>query len=148
MAKAIKTKAVTSDKPATPKERLDKIGIGAICEKISGGMSLRAWALENSFANVTVNDWIAADKDRAEQYARAREDRADGVFESLADIGDDAVKAETAVEVAGLRLKADNLKWMLARMNAKKYGDKLAVGGSDDMPPVQTVSRIELVAPK
>ena len=43
----------------------------------------------------------------------------------LDDVSEQAVKAETAVEVAGLRLKADNIKWKLARMNAKKYGDRL-----------------------
>ena len=47
------------------------------------------------------------------------------MFEELDDVSEEAVKAETAVEVAGLRLKADNIKWKLARMNAKKYGDKL-----------------------
>lgn len=132
----------------SPSQRLDKIGIDAICKCISEGQSLRAWAAENGFVQQTVINWIDADKERAGHYAHAREDREDLVFDSLDDIGNQAAVAVSAVEVAGLRLKADNIKWKLARMNAKKFGDKLAVGGSDDMPPVQTVSRIELVAPK
>lgn len=105
---------------------------------------MRAWATENGFVQQTVINWIDADNDRAGHYARARDERADFVFESLDDVSDQAVRAETAVEVAGLRLKADNIKWKLARMNAKKYGDKLAVGGADDMPGIK-IERIERI---
>ena len=69
--------------------------------------------------------WVNEDPDVGEQYARAREARADVFFEQLDDIGEDAMMAESAVQVAGLRLKADNLKWKLARMAPKKYGEKL-----------------------
>ena len=60
-----------------------------------------------------------------EQYARAFQLRADAKFEELDDVSDEAVNADSAVQVQGLRLKADNIKWQLARMNAKKYGDKV-----------------------
>lgn len=108
-----------------PSERLEKIGIESICQQIAGGMSLRAWAANNGFCQQTVINWIDADYGRAGHYARARESREEAKFESLEDIGDQAVKAESAVEVQGLRLKSDNIKWMLARMNSKKYGDKV-----------------------
>ena len=57
------------------------------------------------------------------------------LFRSLDDVSADAVKAETAVEVAGLRLKADNIKWKLARMSPK-YSDKIDLnhGGQPDNP--------------
>lgn len=69
--------------------------------------------------------WVNEDPDVGEQYVRAREARADAVFEQLDEIGEEAAMAESAVQVAGLRLKADNLKWKLARMAPKKYGEKL-----------------------
>lgn len=52
--------------------------------------------------------------------------------------------AESAVKVAGLRLKVDTLKWKLGKMNPKKYGDKIAVGGADDMPAIK-IDRIERI---
>lgn len=121
----------------TPTERLEQIGIEAICAYITENNSLRSWAIKNGFVQQTVINWIEADEKRSRHYARARDERADFVFESLDDVSDQAVKAETAVEVAGLRLKSDNIKWKLARMNAKKYGDKMQVGGAEDLPPIR-----------
>ena len=49
----------------------------------------------------------------------------------LDDVSEQAVNAETAVQVQGLRLKADNIKWTLGRMNPKKYGDRTEVAITD-----------------
>lgn len=136
-----KKKTPAKPKQPTPSERLAKIGIDKICQYVASGKSLRQWCIEHNFANMTVSDWIDADKERTVKYTRAREDRADSYFESLSEVGEAAVRAETAVEVAGLRLKADNIKWMLARMSPRRYGDKLAIGGADDLPPVQQVTK-------
>lgn len=111
--------------PPTPSERLAALGIEAICNHVASGESLFSWANANGFNYTTVLNWIDADTNRAENYARARDVRADLAFESLDDVSNEAVVADTAVKVAGLRLKADNIKWKLARMNAKKYGDKI-----------------------
>ena len=35
------------------------------------------------------------------------------------------------------KLRVDARKWMASKMAPKKYGDKLAVGGADDLPPVK-----------
>jgi len=115
------------DKPLTTAQKLDAIGIDAICAHVESGESLRSWSIANGLPNRSVNDWIEADADRTAQYARAREERADTVFDTLDDVSAAAVNADSAVQVAGLRLKSDNIKWKLARMNAKKYGDKLDI---------------------
>lgn len=111
--------------PPSPSERMAALGIDAICNHVASGESLFSWANAKGFNYTTVLNWIDADANRAEKYARARDVRADLAFESLDDVSNEAVVADTAVKVAGLRLKADNIKWKLARMNAKKYGDKI-----------------------
>lgn len=35
------------------------------------------------------------------------------------------------------RLQIDARKWLAGKMSPKKYGDKVAVGGADDLPPVK-----------
>lgn len=131
-----KVKAAKESQPVepTPTERLNKIGIEAICAYIAENNSLRSWAIKNGFAQQTVIDWIDADKERAGHYARARDERTDLVFDSLDDVSKDAVTADTAVKVAGLRLKSDNIKWKLARMNPKKYGDRTTIAGDAENP--------------
>jgi len=119
---------------------------GEILRRITEGESLRSICRTEGFpAPSTVIKWTNEDKDFGEQYVRACEARADVYFDSLDDVSDEAVRAETAVEVAGLRLKADNIKWQLARMVPKKYGDKLAVGGASDLPPIQQSLTVEFV---
>ena len=107
---------------------------------------MRSWCIANGFNLRTTNDWIDSDKTRSAHYARARDDRADAVFEALDEVSEQAVTAGSAIEVAGLRLKADNIKWKLARMNAKKYGDKVTneVTGADG-GAVQLVHTVNLV---
>jgi len=35
------------------------------------------------------------------------------------------------------RLRVDTRKWIMSKILPKRYGDKLAVGGADDLGPVQ-----------
>lgn len=114
-------------KPLTSYEMLDAEGIDAICDKIENGSSLRALCVSLGVPLTSLHKWITVDESRREQYTHAREARADMVFDELDDVSDQAVNAETAVQVAGLRLKADTMKWKLARMNVKKYGDKQTI---------------------
>lgn len=132
--KKIVKKPKVAPKPPTSSQRLDAIGIDVICKHVTSGESLQSFCTAHGFSPVSVLRWIDADKDRAEDYAHARIVRADLVFDSLDDVSEQAVTAENAVVVAGLRLKADNIKWKLARMNAKKYGDKTTVSGDADNP--------------
>ena len=134
-----KAKSVSPAKgvPFSVTPRLEALGISHICEYISTtGESLNSWCKINNFSITTVHDWIHSDAQRAEKYARARDVRADTMFESLDEVSESAAKAKTAVEVAGLRLKADNIKWKVGRMVPKKYGDKLDLnhGGQPDNP--------------
>ena len=78
-------------------------------------------------------------------YARARDIRSERTFESLDEVSQRAIESKDGVQVQGLRLKSDNIKWKLARMNPKKYGDKIdttlsAPGGG----PVQVEHKVEM----
>lgn len=105
-----------------------------IIRRMSGGESLRAICRDEGMpAHSTVLDWVNADAAFADQYARARDERADVYFDRLDEVSEAAENAPDAVKVAGLRLKADNIKWQLARMAPKRYGDKLELGGALDL---------------
>lgn len=78
----------------------------------------------------TVMRWLDEREAFREQYARAMSIRADVKFEELDDVSEDAVMADSAIKVAGLRLKSDNIKWQLAKMAPKKYGEKLDLNHS------------------
>lgn len=91
------------------------------------GLSLRKACQAHGVGHSTFLLWVDGDKDLADQYARARDALLDWQAEELEEIGERAASAETAVEVAGLRLLSDNRKWLLSKLGARKYGDKVQV---------------------
>lgn len=97
---------------------------------MSEGLSLRKACQKRELAHTTVLGWIDADAALGDQYAGARARMLDAQAEALEDLGEKASLAETAVEVAGLRLQSDNRKWLLSKLAPKKYGDKLDLAHS------------------
>lgn len=115
-----------------------------ICRRIADGESLRRICRAVDMpAMSTVMDWLTHEekKEFAEQYAKAREQWADAVFDELFDIADNGENDWVLKEgkdgedwwqmngeaVARSRLRVDTRKWALARMFPKKYGEKLDV---------------------
>jgi len=103
----------------------DKAAIPAILAAMAEGESLTKACKANDVAKATFLLWVDGDKDLADQYAGARARMLDAQAEALEDIGERAAAAESAVEVAGLRLQSDNRKWLLSKLAPKKYGEKL-----------------------
>ena len=103
-----------------------------ICEKISGGLSLRAICAEPGIpARGTVYRWLIENADFQDQYARAREKQADYFAEEIIEIADSAEAESAAVSKA--KLQIDARKWAASKIAPKKYGDKteLDVKSSD-----------------
>lgn len=84
----------------------------------------------------------SGDAEFCEKYARARESQAHREAEEIREIAD----AATPDNVHVARLRMDARKWRAGKLAPKVYGDKVAVGGADDMPPIKTedVSQTEL----
>lgn len=77
--------------------------------------------------------------------------RADEVFDEMVQIADTPMIGETTKilpsgerettegdMIAHRRLQVDVRKWALARMSPRKYGEKLAVGGAEDLPAIKS----------
>ena len=109
----------------------------AICGEIAAGRSLRAICETEGFPDPsTVYRWLAAHEAFREQYARAREDQADALFDDILEISDNATNdwmeqndpdnpgwRLNGEHVQRSRLRVDSRKWMAARLKPKKYGD-------------------------
>ena len=107
------------------------------------GLSLRKSCAAAGVGKTAFLLWVESVDGLKDQYTRARTEMLDVQAEELEEIGDEAAKAETAVQVAGLRLKADNRKWLLSKLAPKKYGDRLELAGDPDAPMV-TKSTIDV----
>ena len=118
------------------KEEKKKI-IDFVCAEISNGKSLRSVLANNDGmpARNTFLEWMDKDPEYANQYARAMEQRQEVIFEDILSISDDqegdVIENEDGFEVVNhnviqrARLRVDSRKWMLGKMNPKKYGEKV-----------------------
>ena len=117
-------------------EKQKKGIVDFVCNEIAEGKSLRSVLANNDNmpARNTFLEWIDNDTKKANQYTRAMELRQDTIFEDILSIADN--QEDDIIEVDGKelpnhniiqrdRLRVDSRKWMLGKMNAKKYGDKL-----------------------
>lgn len=113
-----------------------------ICDLLKQGKSLRKICESSAFPDRhIVFKWLADNENFQRSYHYAREAFSDAEFERMSDIIEDA---ETSEDLARARLKIDTMKWMLGKMRPKKYGDKIAIGGAEDLPPVKTQSTLDV----
>ena len=126
-----KTKTKPTGRPTDyTKELADKI-----CELLASGMSMRTVCKEDDMPVMsTVFLWLRTHKEFSEQYAKAKEEAIDAKHEELEALGDEAIELSQSVDpkasgavVNAVRLKADNLKWVMSKLKPKKYGDKVDV---------------------
>jgi hypothetical protein len=106
----------------------------------------------------TAKQWELDIPEHAAKVARARELMCHVLAEEALRIADTpalgvvrTTKADGGVEerhedmTAHRKLQIDTRKWLLARWLPKVYGDKMAVGGADDLPPIQQKVAVEFV---
>jgi len=113
----------TEKKAGRPSDYLPEVA-DDICALLASGESLLKVCKRPGMPDKsTVFRWMAEHEEFRDKYAKATDARADAIFEELFEISDEAV--EDAAAIAKARLRVDTRKWALARMNPRKYGDKV-----------------------
>jgi len=117
----------------TPSERLDAIGIDAICDAVLDEKMLTDVATECGVTRSALLSWIAADNIRS---ARMRETRthAAQIYEESALKGIE--DAADPFELARAKEVAHHKRWRAAKISPI-YADKVAVGGDPTGSPVR-----------
>ena len=117
-----------------------------VAEIADTGKSLRSVCELNEVKPSTFLLWVSNDSALAEQYARAMQVRADTHFSEIVEISDKqeigtvetakewGTEIKTADMVEHRKLRIDARKWVIARMNPRKYGDKLELAGDTESP--------------
>lgn len=111
--------------------------INTIFDKIENGLSTRKAVTEAKISSRTFWAWIDADDEKVKQYTRACEARAEALLDEAFDIVDsteaDVYKDDDGnVKIDGntvqrARLQYDARKWLVSKLNPKKYGDKMDI---------------------
>jgi len=118
-----------------------------ICGRLADGESLKAICLtEGVPSKKVVYKWLATKPDFLALYTQAREDQADTLADEILEIADDRSrdlddKGKVDRDVIDrARLRVDSRKWIASKLKPKKYGDKLAIGGAEDLPPLDAIA--------
>ena len=115
-----------------------EIAVFEILECVSSGRSLRS-IIDNADRDIIpsffiFSKWLKEDEEFEKRYAHACEARSELIFEQILEIADDTVNDYTETEegrkinqenIQRSRLKVDARKWMLSKMNPKRFGDKI-----------------------
>lgn len=125
-----------------------------ICARIADGEFLRVICREPGMPKWrTVYHWIEDKPDFAERMEKARQIGADAIAEDSLIMLDE--KPERTDTQFGDKVDSGHVQWqknrseqrlkMLAKWHPKRYGDKLAVGGADDLPPIKNMTDEKLL---
>lgn len=122
-----------------------------ICAALAEGHSLLSICEATGIAYETARRWEQDIPEHASNAARAREIGCHALAEQALKIADTpqlgvirTVKPDGAIEerqedmIAHRRLQIDTRKWLISKWASKIYGEKLAVGGAEDLPPIKT----------
>lgn len=108
-----------------------------IFKTIENGKSLRYALSKIPLSSKTFYEWLEDDEDKVKQYARATEERAEAILDEMIDIVDNNTNDVNVLEdgkevvnndvIQRSRLRYDARRWLVSKLNPKKYGDKLDV---------------------
>lgn len=117
--------------------KFDQKKFDEVLKLIEEGESLRKSCELVKFNRSTFYYVIDERDDLKDKYARATKDRHDKIFEEILDIADDSsndyitdsegFEKLNQEHVQRSKLKIDARKWMLGKMNPKKYGEHLKI---------------------
>lgn len=133
----------TIGRPSTYRQELAERLVARVAE----GAALKESCEAEGVSCATVAQWLTKHTTFAESYAQARAIQLDGFADDIITIGD-RLNAPTAADVQHAKLKTDNRKWLLSKLRAEVYGDKLDVTSKGEAlaaPSHQVDARVQSI---
>lgn len=133
-----------------------------ICFKIAEGKSVREILKEDDMpSRDTFYKWLIDDTELSDQYARACEIRAEGVFEEILDIADDGTNDYMTIKKGDMeynvedrevtsrsKLRVEARKWWLSKVSPKKYGERIDVTSKgEQIQSAPTSITVDIIKP-
>ena len=114
----------------------------AICDRIMDGESLRHICTDDAMPNkITVLKWLGQNAEFAAQYARAREEQAEGFADEMQAIADDPI-----LDPADKKVRIDARKWIAAKLKPKKDGDRIEIDQTVNVRVQSIAERLDAIS--
>jgi hypothetical protein len=127
--------------PGDAEARIELFGLDALCDAIEEGETFRHICRELDVARGSLNRWIAADDERSRRVLASRVAAAESFDEMALEV---LTSAKRGFALSQAREVAHHLRWKAQMANPRRYGSKVAVGGSEDLPPIETKSSLDM----
>jgi hypothetical protein len=125
-----------------------------LCAMLASGRSLRTACSQAHMPVIaTVYNWFRVHPDFLEQYTRAKADAADAMAEDIIDLADQPDEYTETVTLADgtittrridnvrrTQLRIETRKWLMAKLQPRKYSEKLDLTSGGDKLPVPLLS--------
>ncbi len=118
-------------------DKLDAYGLEAICADILFPITMLAIAEKIGVSQGSLIAWIGANPERSARAKEARTQTAqmwDEKATAVIELAPDQFELSRAKELA------HHYRWRASKIAPRDYGDKVAIGGADDLPPIKTLS--------
>jgi len=108
-----------------------------VLDSMVSGLSMRQSCIKAGIGASTWIDWVTADRELNERYARAREGLLDAMVDQILTLADSPVPtldngATDPGMVRQRQLQIDARRWILSKLAPNKYGDRLDVSVTDN----------------
>jgi hypothetical protein len=108
-----------------------------VLDGMVSGLSMRQSCIKAGIGASTWIDWVTADRELNERYARAREGLLDAMVDQILTLADAPVPtldngATDPGMVRQRQLQIDARRWILSKLAPNKYGDRLDVSVTDN----------------
>lgn len=108
-----------------------------VLDGMVSGLSMRQSCIKAGIGASTWIDWVTADRELNERYARAREGLLDAMVDQILTLADSPVPtldngATDPGMVRQRQLQIDARRWILSKLAPNKYGDRLDVSVTDN----------------
>ena len=98
--------------------------IARLCRGVAAGLTVsKCCKMDGMPSKETIFEWLMDDADFSDQYARAREARADARSERIDELSEKVESGELGPNEARVIIDAE--KWQAGKENSKRYGDRL-----------------------
>jgi hypothetical protein len=130
--------------------------VALVCRSMTEGLTARKACIQHGVNFSNLRFWCGENPDYAAQYAHAREVLYEHWEEDIIDISDETQTGEIRTQdqngfkieqrdmIQHRTLRVHSRQWLLSKLKARKFGDKLALGGADDLPPIQSKADVTL----
>lgn len=127
-----------------------------VCRSMKDGLNELAACRMHGIDMASIRDFTEQNVEFRQMYEQAREALIDYWRMELIDIADTQQQGqirkqkllgdeiETRDMIDHRRLRIQTRQWLLSKLRPKQYGDKMALGGADDLPPIQSKADVTL----